>query len=232
LARAAGDDVYTIRKLAPGKSEMRELEITPSFAQFLGELSLSGYQELGYDTVFLVEGPKEVKVMQRLLRRYSADHRVVLLPLGGASMINASAEAELAEVTRLSSNVFTLIDSERSKAREPLANDRKTFLDICRKLGIRAAALQRRAIENYMTDRAVKAIMGEKYRALEPYERRQDVNPVWAKGETWRIAGELTRQELEASDLGKFVKRVAQKPASSSRAASQKRAGRRSSRTR
>jgi len=67
--------------------------------------------------------------------------------------------------------------------------------------------LEWRSIENYFSDRAVKAEKGEKYRALEPYEKLNQVSPAWGKAENWRIARQMTREELESTDdLGTFLK--------------------------
>lgn len=202
LARAAGGDVYTVRRLGPGRSEVKPLEGTPRLSEFLGELSLSGYQELGYSKVLLVEGPTDVTVFQRLLRLYGVEHQVVLLPLGGGELINAGVEPQLAEVLRLTPDVFAIIDSERTAEGADPASSVRDFSEICEHLGITCHVLERRAIENYFPDRAVKVVKGDAHRALEPYERLRDVRPSWSKSENWRIAGEMTLAELEGTDLG------------------------------
>jgi len=153
----------------------------------------------------LVEGPKEVKTVQQLLRKYNKDHKVVLLPLGGSSFINAKSEPELQEIKRITENIFSLIDSEREAAGAPLQPERQAFLDTCQKVGINCHVLERRAIENYLSDRALKIIKGDKYRALEPYEKLEDVSPSWGKQENWRIAREMTQEELDSTDLGMFL---------------------------
>jgi hypothetical protein len=56
LARASAELIYSIRKDAEGESEVRKLEATPRLSEFLGELSFSGYRELGFDKILLVEG--------------------------------------------------------------------------------------------------------------------------------------------------------------------------------
>ena len=111
LARASADCIYSLRKAAEGQSEVTDLETTPRLSEFLGELSFSGYRELGFDKIRLVEGRTDVKTIQQFLRRYRTDHQVVLLHLGGS--IDDSREAELEEVLRISHNVFALVDSER-----------------------------------------------------------------------------------------------------------------------
>jgi energy-coupling factor transporter ATP-binding protein EcfA2 len=166
LARAGAEQIYSVRREQQGVSDVRELEGTPELARFLGELSFSSYEELGFDRILLVEGPTEVKLFQRLLRLYGIEHQVVLMPLGGGSLINAEAEAQLRELKRISSNLLAIVDSERSAAgAEPEANVRG-FAEACAKAEIGCHVLELRAIENYFPDHAVKATMGESYRRL------------------------------------------------------------------
>jgi ABC-type cobalamin/Fe3+-siderophores transport system ATPase subunit len=120
LARAIGQEVYSVRRLPDGGREVRTLEATRDYVQFLGELSLSGYSELGFSRVLLVEGTTEVPTVQRWLRLYGIEHQVVLLPLGGSSLINETSAQALAEISRITTDVSVLIDSERSTAEEPL----------------------------------------------------------------------------------------------------------------
>lgn len=205
LARAAAERIYSVRKIAEGESEIADLESTPRLAEFLGELSFSGFQELGFDKVLLVEGSTDVKTIQQFLRLYQMEHKIVILPLGGSQLINGSREIELSEVKRITTKVFALIDSERSESGDTLAPERAAFVEICEKAKIHCHVLERRAIENYLADQAVKKIKGENYRALAPYEKLKDVSPSWWKEENWRIAREMTLRDIEGTDLGKFL---------------------------
>jgi predicted ATPase len=207
LARAAADRIYSLRK-TESESEVTALEATPRLAEFLGELSFSGYRELGFDRVLLVEGPTDVKTVQQFLRLYKKDHRVVLLPIYGRNLIEASSETiemQLEEVKRISEHVAALIDSERPAAGAPVAAKRAAFVDACRRAKICCHVLERRAIENYLSDGAVQRVKGEKYQALGPYQAPGDISPMWAKAENWRIAREMTSDELTTTDLGKFL---------------------------
>ncbi|RMH35316.1 MAG: hypothetical protein D6690_08900 [Nitrospirae bacterium] len=65
--------------------------------------------------------------------------------------------------------------------------------------------MERRALENYLSDRAVKTVKGEKYRSLEPFESLRQLFPSWAKEENWRIAREMKPDEWQKTDLGKFL---------------------------
>jgi ABC-type cobalamin/Fe3+-siderophores transport system ATPase subunit len=205
LARAASDWKYSVRKLQAGVSEVRELEGTPRLAEFLGELSFSSYKELGFEKILLVEGHTEVKTFQQFLRLLKKDHEVVLIPMGGGEMINANSEAELLELTRISTNISAVIDSERTNARDLVSAKRLAFIENCKKARIDCKLLDRRAIENYLPERAIRKVHGPAYQALAPFQKREDLSPMWGKPENWRIAREMTVDELKATDLGQFL---------------------------
>jgi len=205
LARSAAERIYSVRARARGESEIRPFESTPALAEVLGELSYSGYAELGFNRVLLVEGTTDVKALQQLLRLYGKDHKVVMIPLGGSQLIGGGREIELSELKRIAPSVMALIDSERGGAGASLDAQRTAFVSTCRDVGIECHVLERRAFENYLTDRAVKAVKGESYRALEAYEQRASVSPVWGKAENWLIAREMTKEEIADTDVGRFL---------------------------
>jgi len=205
LARASADWIYSVRKIVDGKSEISDFEATSSFSEFLGELSFTGYKELGFDKVLLVEGTTDVKTIQQFLHLHKIDHKIVLLPMGGRSLINSSSEQELAEITRISNNIFALIDSERNESGAELAPGRAAFVETCEKIGIDCHLLDRRATENYFPDRAIKKIKGDEYRALEHYEKLSEISHSWSKNENWKIAREMTLDDLNGTDLGEFL---------------------------
>lgn len=208
LARTAADRVYSVVRQQDGLSSLHPYEATPRLAELAGELSFAGYHELGYDKILLVEGPKDVKVVQQFLRLIGKDGSVVLIPVGGSAFINATADHQLEEMKRLCGDITCLIDSERSAAGEALGRDRQAFVDACERAGIRCHVLERRAIENYLTDAAVKKVKGDKYRALIPYEKLKDVSPAWSKEENWRIAREMGMQDIDGTDFGGFLRSI------------------------
>ncbi len=205
LARAVADQIYSVSMHAKSESEVNKLESTPRLSEFLGELSFSGYRELGFNKVLLVEGVTDVKTIQQFLRMYKIDHQVVLLPLGGSQFINELREPEIEEIKRISENVFVLIDSERDTAGASLEAHRAAFVEVCEKAKINCHVLDRRAIENYFSDEAVKKVKGNKYRALGPFEKLKDTSPAWGKEENWRIAREMTIDEVKKTDLEEFL---------------------------
>jgi len=96
-----------------------------------------------------------------------------------------------------------LLDCDASDS--PPSPDREAFHKICTNVGIHCHILEYRAIENYLSERAVKYVKGEKYRSLKPYEKLETLTPGWGKQENWRIAREMTREELDQTDLGEFL---------------------------
>jgi predicted ATPase len=204
LARTVGDRVFSLKR-AGNLASASPFEQTPNFAEFAGEMSFSAFKELGCDTILLVEGVTDVKTVQQWLRLFDKDHRVVVLPLGGEALINGRAEPELAELKRLSSHVSVLFDSERTTEGETPARTRREFGEVCNRLGFRFCMTRRRALENYLTDRAVKEEFGEKYAARPPYVRLQDLQPCWSKAENWRIARRMSKDEIERTDVGEFI---------------------------
>lgn len=98
-----------------------------------------------------------------------------------------------------------LIDSEKTDATATLDAQREQFVKNCAAAGIRCHVLERRAFENYLTERAIRAVKGEGYRSLGAFEKLKDAKPTWGKSENWRIAREMTRTELDGTDLGDFL---------------------------
>jgi hypothetical protein len=210
LAQSNAERIYSVRRVAEGDSEVTDYDRTPRLAEFIGELGFSGYKELGFDKLLLVEGRTEVKAIQQFLRLWHKDHEVLLIPLGGDAVINARSTQELEELTRITTNIFALIDSEVSVAGDPLPPNRQAFRDIRDKLKIRCHILKYRATENYFTERAVKRALGDKYRRLGPYEKLESATRSWSKSENWRIAREMTQDDLALSDLGQFLQELCQ----------------------
>jgi hypothetical protein len=209
LARAVSERVYSVRRVGRDGREVRDFTGTRALAEFLGELGFNAYQDLGFETVLLVEGPTDVTCLQQLLRLHQKEHKIVLLPLGGASMINAGCEPQLAEITRISQRVYALIDSERSQSGEYLAADRQGFADACARLNIPCRVLERRAIENYFPEHAIRAVKNsDKYRSLTPYEPLRAADPAWGKEENWRIARLMKKEDLRDTDLGRFLEEL------------------------
>ncbi len=155
-----------------------------------------------------MEGPTDVKVVHQFLRLLKKDHTVVVLQLGGRSMIRAGVQQELSELTRLSDHIFVLVDSERTEANQPLDTGRETFLRECRELGFTAHATDRRATENYFTSQAISNTFGSAFQELGPYGSLRDAANGWSKQDNWRIARNMSWADIETTDVGVFLQGV------------------------
>lgn len=204
LARSTAERIYSFQK-KNGKTLVREFNRVPNYAEFIGEMSFASFQELGYERILLVEGVSDVKTIQQFLRKLNKDHKIVIIPLGGDQLARGGVEQELAELQRLSNKISVLVDSEQKSEEDQPETRRKVFADACMKLGFDILVTQRRAIENYLSDTAIKNIKGDKYSALEPYQSLNDSTLPWDKSENWRIAQEMKFEEIKDTDLGKFL---------------------------
>lgn len=207
LARSVAERIYSVQKSAAGPL-VRPFEATPSYSQFLGELSFSSFQEMGCSRVLLVEGVNDVKTVQQFLRLFGKEHMVVIVPLGGDQMVTGKRELELLELRRITNELFALIDSERPASTSPAADRRVQFEELCRTNSIQVCLTEFRALENYLPDRAVKAALGTSFSQLAPYERMDQHSNGWSKADSWRIARHMTREELLATDVGQFLDRI------------------------
>jgi hypothetical protein len=168
-------------------------------------MSFSSFKEIGCDRILLVEGVTEVKAVQQFLRALGKDHTIVIIPMGGGQLIRGGVQQELHELTRLSTRVAVLIDSERAHAGQALAPDREAFVQDCLALKFEVHVTTKRAFENYLTERAIQEEKGEKFKCLADYDRLKDAQNAWAKSDNWRIARRMTRDEILATDIGAFL---------------------------
>ncbi len=204
LARSVAEEIYSVTR---GKADAKvtELAQNPTLAELLGELNYEGYRPLGFSKLLLVEGRTSFKVFLEFLRILNKDHEFLIVPM--SDLITHNSKEELHEVMRISPLVFAVIDSEKQDASSVLDVGRQAFAQNCADLGIRCHVTRHRAIENYLSDRAVKAEMGPTYRALGPYEGRQGLN-LWHKKDNWKVARRMDRAEVEATDLGQFLEGI------------------------
>ena len=204
LARSVAESIYSFRR------ESESIKVGPfdgatDYGVFLGEMSYSSFLDLGYDKVLLVEGVTEVRLFQQYLRKLNADHRVVVLPLGGNALVEGEREHELAELKRLTYDIAGVVDSERTDRHSSPNEQRKAFLDRCSRLGINVHLTELRATENYFPEHAVTKTLGTSYSALGPYDRLKDAKNVWSKSDNWKIGQQMTKDELLATDIGEFL---------------------------
>jgi AAA domain, putative AbiEii toxin, Type IV TA system len=207
LARSVAERIFTIQRSANGPI-VRPFEATPSYSESLGELSFSSFRDMGCDRILLVEGVTDVKVVQQFLRLVEKEHSTVILPLGGDQLVTGAREMELQELRRLSQNIVALVDSERPSAGAPPAERRVKFEEVCKKVGFDVCLTERRAIENYFPDYAIKAAFGPSFAQLTPYELLGEHANGWSKSDSWKIAHHMKKSDLLSTDVGKFLERI------------------------
>lgn len=206
LARTAADTIYTLEKPKGGTAILRLYEDNQDLVTLLGQLSFDSRPELGFSKVLLVEGKTELRALMQFLRLYEKEHEVLMVPLHGAEFIRGDSQQELAELLRIGGKVHYLIDSERLNEGDPLEPTRQAFVEVCSELDIPGLVLERRALENYFTDDAVKEEFGDSARALYLYEKLADSsNRAWRKTNNWRVASRMQKSDLSGTDLGEFL---------------------------
>jgi len=209
LAKSAADRTYLIERSSDDTHTiLREIQPEQRLSEVLGELSFSSQQQQGCTKVLLVEGPTEIKAVRQILNKMKAGKDIVLLPLGGGSMITPNRGDELAEVKKIGQNVYALVDSEKSSLHAPLSQDRIGFRDSCQRVGISCHILERRSFENYFSDKSIQVVFGKKMRALGPFEDIKERYPYWPKTDNWKVVRDMSLAEWEKTDLGRFLQRV------------------------
>lgn len=209
LARATAESFYSFRLDSGRVPTVSRFEQTPNYAEFVGEMSFSAFKELGCGAILLVEGVTDVKTFQQFLRKIKKDASVVVIPLGGSAMVCGGREIELEEIKRITPKVFAVVDSERNGKGKPPIQVREEFRKSCEALNIEVHLTKRRATENYFTDEAVKAVLGDKASALGDFESLKDSCQSWSKSHyNWQIASRMTREDIESTDIGKFLSKL------------------------
>lgn len=204
LARSVANQIYSFQH-RDGSAVVRRFEQTPHYAEFVGEMSFSVFKDMGCDRILLVEGVNDVRTMQQFLRMQQKDHKIVIIPLGGDQLARSCVEPELAELKRLTNNISALVDSERTSPECEPKRERREFQKVCERLGIELCITERRALENYFSDNAVKLAIGQNYSALAPHQALGESDHGWSKTDNWKIARCMRFEDIATSDLGKFV---------------------------
>lgn len=214
LARTCADQVLVVEQDSQGRSSLRPFEGPKNYSELMGELSFAQMHELGFDRILLCEGVTDVKTLRQFLRLWRLDAKVMIVPLGGSSLIDAKREEELREFNRFGVDVFVIVDSERDSATHTDPT-RTAFVAVCEKLFGKGHAMQteRRATENYFTEKAIKkAMRSDKYHAPTEYENAENqVQPFWGKNANWKVAAQMDKDEVSSTDLGQFIERMASK---------------------
>lgn len=207
LARSASERIYAVTKDKDG-SRIEPLTIRSAETAILEDLSYSTFSDVGVKKILLCEGQTDVRVLQHFLRLLKKDHEVAVHCLYGTTLIKSDSQAELAEFKRFNLPVYVLIDSEKPTPTASLEPHRIEFLKNCAALGFTPKALDRRALENYLRERAVKEVKSQKYRELAPFEKLAEVTPAWSKEENSKIAYRMDLGDIAGTDLLTFLEAI------------------------
>ncbi len=199
LALDVSDGAYSLSEAPDGTvvSELDRSSIDPALAAALGVQSL---RLTGRTRMLLVEGPHDSRVLHELLAKTGKLDTYALVSLGGSSGISHHAERILPQLATLGLPLHAIIDSERDSPGAKLHQSRLDFLKACKKNKVDVKVLDRRATENYFTDRAVKAV-DPNLSALAEFQSTKG----WPKGVDYQIARRMSVSELSSTDLGVWL---------------------------
>jgi len=157
----------------------------------------------GFTNLLLVEGPEDIGTVLAWLRLLGRDSATVVMHLGGDSMIRAEPFEQL---RRIGMKLFVLVDGEHLNSQK--AKDRLRLKGLLRDIGLHDVLVtERPSIEHYLPQRAItEARIHKDAREIAPNEMlNKDVCHNWAKKQGSRIAKLMRREEIELTDVGKFL---------------------------
>ena len=208
LARSFSEGVFGLKEDS-GVIKQFNINQPSSSLEFAGELYYGALSEIGCNKLLLVEGQTEVKILQHFLRELGKVNEFLVMPLYGRNQINSNSRDYLEELTKLQIPIHCIIDSEKTTAIDNLHQERVDFQTNCTQLGINLKILDRRAIENYLSDSAIKTVKGTSSRALTAFELLSALGANgWAKKENWRIASQMRFVDIAQTDLGQFIRAI------------------------
>jgi len=208
LARTVSDNIFSLSRSANGKLIVARLGAPMTLAVLAGELSFSALSELGASAILLVEGSTDIRLIQHFLRLLKKDHIVMIISMAGKNMIKKDSDLELLEIMRLGKSVYALVDSEKSSEEEETPRERIEFRECCTRHGINCHILDFRATENYLSDAAIKEVLGEKFNKLGKFESLSGTENRWPKSKNWLIASKMSFDDISGTDLGNFLKAI------------------------
>lgn len=207
LARATAEYLYSVTTGKDHCASIKPFERAPKLPEFLGEMSFSTYQELGFSRLLFVEGKSDVGPIRQWLRELNNDHEVVVFSLGGSSGISA-LPSEIGEAKRVCENISVILDRDTDDSNSAPNAERIAAKAACDEAGVPVLILERRALENYFPDNAVKKALGPTATALEPFERPKAKWAEFGYGKSHHnpaIAAEIRVEDLKGTDLFRFL---------------------------
>jgi energy-coupling factor transporter ATP-binding protein EcfA2 len=175
-----------------------------SRASILHDIGYEVVDNLISDLVILTEGPTDIPALEEFLVKWNlfGTYNIKIWPLGGDIMdqVDLSVFAQ-------NYSIIGLVDNDPGSAKV-----RKRFIANCEEHGIEVKRLKRYALENYFSLRALRKVFGSQILPevsdIEPSTRLEEQIGVNVKKNNRKIAREMTKDEIEGTDLGEFLNRV------------------------
>lgn len=210
LALAAAERVYCVIPVSHGISRLTPYVVGDSdLAAFAGSLQYGVFGAMAERSVLLVEGPTELRVIAEFMSVLDLPRSILVIHMGGGTTINGQAADQLGGLRRIASRVLAIVDSDRDHDRGLPSQAVCDFVKVCERIGIDCHVTERRATENYFSQKALHAAFGTSVRSLTPFEEFDPRVHGWRKRANWRAAREMSREEILTTDLGTVLQRFA-----------------------
>lgn len=175
-----------------------------SRASILDDLGYSITDNLVSDLVILVEGPKDIPIIEEYLKKMNLydQYDIKIWPLGGDIMdqLDLSVFAQ-------NYSIIGLVDNDPGSGQI-----RDRFIANCQKYNIPIIRLTRYSIENYFTLRVLREIFDTQISAdikqIDPGKKLQDQIAINVKNNNRKLAQSMTMKEIEGTDLNGFFLQV------------------------
>lgn len=173
-------------------------------AAILSDLGYSVTDNLTSDLIVLVEGPKDVPILEEffLKKGLSEKYDIKTWPLGGDIMDQLDLS-----VFKQNYSIIALIDSDPGSS-----HVRRKFEEGCNQHGIKVHKLERYAIENYFSLRALKEVfksqIDDSILDIDPMLKLEDQININVKNNNRKLAQEMTLEEIQETDLYNFLETV------------------------
>jgi len=202
-------------------TEVSRVDTTSEFYAIISEIGARPSDLLQYDALILVEGPSDADIIREFLKLYSManrqdlQHRVLVLFCGGSALYREDNERMLEEL-KMNTKFWVLIDSDRENEMQEFggnnAEAKKRFKEVCNRLGVNLHVTDRREIENYFTEAAIKAVLGDHFDLSNwnNYADLKKVVPQYKKNRhPKQIAAQLKIEDIKGTDLWLLFEEIA-----------------------
>ena len=177
-----------------------------SRAAILDDLGYSVTDNIVSDLVVFVEGPTDVPVLEEFLIKMGlyGKYSIKIWPLGGDIM----SQLDLSVFSQ-NYKIVALVDNDPQSGKI-----RSKFIKNCKDNNIQVHRLKAYSIENYLSLRALREVFGKQIDSsleeIDPKTRIDKQIGLNPKKQNRRIAQLMTIDEIEGTDLHKFLKSVEQ----------------------